>query len=391
MTDRLLTRRRFLTASAVGATPLAANACWVEPGRLQITDHVIGDPVPSGVPLRVVQLSDLHLQRVGRHEERIAAATHRLEPDVVVLSGDVIDRSDRMATLRSFLPLLPRNTLTFAIPGNWEHWAGVNLLELERVYQACGVRLLVNQTVRLDHNGVPLLVTGMDDSTGGHPDARHPKLEHGLITHGRVLSTGTAGRKSRSTKGRAMRTSLLMILLTGVSVSPSFGMVLTAAGTPLPSPAHRQLSAAPDSILHDLQGYAFQVRHSPALAGKARVMADRVASVLDLFGPRLGIRPEVTLLVLAPEHWADHTSFPVYGMPHILGEGTLVVAGEDNSFWQGLLPEPTSLPGEAAAALRRVYDDGTGGVSAAAFVTFLDDHVHGHRRQCGGLHRLQSQ
>jgi hypothetical protein len=127
-----------------------------------------------------------------------------------------------------------------------------------------------------------------------------------------------------------------------------------------------------------LFGYTFPVRHSPELESSARIHADRVASVLDRFGPRLGVRPEVSLLVLAPEHWADHTRFPVYGMPHILGGRTLIVAGKDNPFWRGFLPDPAALPEAAATAVRQVYDDGLGGVSAAAFFDLLAIHELGH-------------
>jgi uncharacterized protein len=187
--DHPITRRRFLAASAAGASALAANACWIEPNRLHLTEHVIGDSAPDRQPLRAVQLSDLHLVRIGRHEERIAETVHRLGPDVLLLSGDVIDRSDRLQTLRSFLALLPSSPATCAILGNWEHWAGLDLRELERIYDAQGMRLLVNETARLEHQGVPVLLTGVDDSTGGTPDLRHaladvePAANHLLLAH----------------------------------------------------------------------------------------------------------------------------------------------------------------------------------------------------------------
>jgi hypothetical protein len=107
-------------------------------------------------------------------------------------------------------------------------------------------------------------------------------------------------------------------------------------------------------------------------------MADRVASVLDLFGPRLGIRPDVTLLVLSPGDWFNHTRFPVYGMPHILGGSALIVAGEDNDFWRSFLPDPATLPDAAAAELRRVYADDSGAISGAAFFDLLAIHELGH-------------
>jgi len=192
LADRQLTRRRFLAVSAAGAAALGANACWIEPNRLQVTEHVLGEAAPGRTPLRVAQLSDLHLQRVGRHEEQIAEAVHRLGPDIVILSGDVIERSAQLPTLRSFLSLLPNSGATFAILGNWEHWADFDVQEVRRIYEAHGVELLVNQTSQLEHQGVPLVLTGVDDATGGRPDLHQaltgvqPAANHLLLAHSPV-------------------------------------------------------------------------------------------------------------------------------------------------------------------------------------------------------------
>lgn len=175
-----------------------------------------------------------------------------------------------------------------------------------------------------------------------------------------------------------MRVIVLCILVTGTAFFPAVGMALERYAGSASPPITRQLCAPADTTLRDLSGYAFPVRHSPSLESKGRVMADRVASVLDLYGDRLAFRPEVTLLVLAPEDWANHTNFPFYGMPHIRGGQTLVVAGQDNPFWRSQLPDPASLPADAAATLRLVYDDGSGGVSAAAFFELLAIHELGH-------------
>ncbi len=140
----------------------------------------------------MAQLSDLHLQRVGRHEEQIAETVHRLSPDVVLLGGDVIDRSDKLPTLRSFLSLLPSSSATYAILGNWEHWAELDLRELERSYEAHAVELLINRTTRLERHGVSVLLTGVDDATGGRPNLREsladvePAANHLLLAHSPV-------------------------------------------------------------------------------------------------------------------------------------------------------------------------------------------------------------
>lgn len=189
---RRFTRRRLLVASALGVAALGANGFWIEPNRIRVTEHVLGDAQSARASLRMVQLSDLHLQQVGWHEERIAETVRDLAPDLVLLSGDVIDRGDRLETLRTFLSLLPATSVTYAILGNWEHWARLDLGALERLYKAHAVNLLVNQSVRLEHEGVSVLLTGFDDATGGTPsvhdalDQVEPAPNHLLLAHSPV-------------------------------------------------------------------------------------------------------------------------------------------------------------------------------------------------------------
>lgn len=96
------------------------------------------------------------------HARRIAAAVNRLAPDVVLFTGDSIDRADRLGELQHFLTLLNPATRGYAILGNWEHWAGVDLLQLRGVYAKRGIRLLVNETAVVPHAGRVLLITGLD-------------------------------------------------------------------------------------------------------------------------------------------------------------------------------------------------------------------------------------
>ena len=52
-------------------------------------------------PIRVVQLSDLHIQKIGRRETKVIDHLKALEADLLVLSGDVIDREDHLPILHS--------------------------------------------------------------------------------------------------------------------------------------------------------------------------------------------------------------------------------------------------------------------------------------------------
>ncbi len=186
-----MTRRRFLAlAGGSAAAALAADAWLVEPRRVQFTHHAVNARTsPEQRAVRFIQITDLHLQAVGRMHRRIAAEVNRLAPDFIVLTGDSVDRADRLPELASFLALLDRRTPKYAILGNWEHWGGVDLDELAAVYRAASCRLLVNDFAVHQIGGRSIRVTGLDDLVGGRPDAGHalrdapPACAHLLLAH----------------------------------------------------------------------------------------------------------------------------------------------------------------------------------------------------------------
>ena len=168
----MITRRRMI--ASLGGVALAAagvEALILEPKRLEVTRHLIGrDAGTLGPVLRIVQISDLHLHEIGDLEERVAANVGDLRADVVVFTGDSVDRAHRLPVLRDFLSLLDPGVAKYAILGNWERWCCVDLQRLRSVYEAADCHLLVNESVVHEHEGAKLLVTGLDDFVGGQPD-----------------------------------------------------------------------------------------------------------------------------------------------------------------------------------------------------------------------------
>ena len=165
-----LSRRQFLVgALGVGFTAGGGGSLINERNQIDITHHVMNpEAPPAGGRVSFVQLSDLHLHRIGRHEERMAEAVNRLRPDFLAITGDTIDRADRLSVLDSFLGLLDPID-GFAVLGNWEHQSQVDHGALERTYSLHNINLLVNQSAVQEHRGKRLLITGLDDLVGGSP------------------------------------------------------------------------------------------------------------------------------------------------------------------------------------------------------------------------------
>ncbi|HRJ31022.1 MAG TPA: hypothetical protein PLV21_03335 [Cyclobacteriaceae bacterium] len=114
------------------------------------------------------------------------------------------------------------------------------------------------------------------------------------------------------------------------------------------------------------------------------VIAQRLANALRYNEQLLGFKPSVTLLVLSAADWGNYTSFPVYGMPHYTDTKTLVVAIEDNPFWQSFIPPLDQLPNELADQIRKTYSK-DGKLTMQPFFDLLAIHELGHafHTQCG--------
>lgn len=127
-----------------------------------------------------------------------------LAPDLVVLTGDAVDKRNRLGVLDEFLGLLPRVPLYVTL-GNWEHWAGVDPGRLAAIYGRHGGRLLVNRSVRLQHAGRAVLLTGLDDATAGRPDlARALRGAEPAATRTAARCSSSAGRRCARPGAAAM-------------------------------------------------------------------------------------------------------------------------------------------------------------------------------------------
>ena len=120
--------------------------------------------LPGGrAELRIVQLSDLHLGTLlgERWLERRVSEVNALSPDVVVVTGDLVDAEvGPVAPLAPALRRLSAPMGVYGVTGNHEFYAG-----LERslgVYEAAGIRVLRDAWVEA---GPGLVLTGVDDLT----------------------------------------------------------------------------------------------------------------------------------------------------------------------------------------------------------------------------------
>ena len=143
---------------------LMAYGTMIEPFRLQVSRVVVPILQVSnpGAPVRIVQLSDLHIERLTRRDRALPDLVAGLAPDLIVLTGDFLSTSyhdDPRAVddLRALLAQFHAPCGIYAIWGTIE----VDLPELLRpVLQDLGIVVLQDKAVEVPVGDASLWLMG---------------------------------------------------------------------------------------------------------------------------------------------------------------------------------------------------------------------------------------
>ena len=139
------------------------------------------------------------------------------------------------------------------------------------------------------------------------------------------------------------------------------------------------ISAQQYKELTELDGYKSKVYFSTGNDERAKTVAERMDRVLEFYNNLIAFEPEVTLLILNPTDWPQHTTFPVYGMPHYDDKRELlIIASDNNEFWDSFIPPIDQLPKELADKISLTYVDENGDLTMQAFFDLLTIHEIGH-------------
>lgn len=114
--------------------------------------------------IKLLQISDIHHRELGRENCRIVQKARELQPDYMVITGDLVSRDMQdFSGTASFLRQLRSICPVYLCPGNHELDLSQGVwMELQKVIGASGCHLLLNETVTLSRNpgGAPLYLAG---------------------------------------------------------------------------------------------------------------------------------------------------------------------------------------------------------------------------------------
>jgi uncharacterized protein len=185
-----VSRRKFIVDLFTLTTiALVVDAVWLEKFFIETKEFFLGDANRWTDNLKVVQISDLHLKSIDLQYKMLANKINELQPDLILFTGDSVDRGSKMDLFDEYLALFDDGIKKVAILGNREYKRGISIDKLKRIYNSHNTDLLINDSRVYSFGNNKISITGIDDFLEGKPDFPKaiknytPSDHHIVLTH----------------------------------------------------------------------------------------------------------------------------------------------------------------------------------------------------------------
>ncbi|MBQ8733880.1 MAG: metallophosphoesterase [Anaerotignum sp.] len=163
-----------------GGLLLAAFLYWQDNG-LMLTKMTYEGDVPKGFDgYKILQVADLQNKVFGRDQAPLLKKINASSPDIIVITGDLLDRHEGRTDVDSamgFIQEITNIAPVYFVSGNHEHQSGEWDILLEALIEA-GVTVLDNGKSILEKDGETITILGLaDKSVNQHYD----KMLHTLM------------------------------------------------------------------------------------------------------------------------------------------------------------------------------------------------------------------
>lgn len=164
-----LTRRKFIKRGILASIGLVLlDSLWFE--KYVIDWNYFDISKSEKDKIKIIQISDLHFDQLRYFHKSIAKKINSIKPDLIFITGDSVDKTEKIKSLNEFLELIDNSIKKYAITGNWEYWGKVNLTELKNVYSKNNYELLINENQTISIKNRQISIIGIDDLVGGNAD-----------------------------------------------------------------------------------------------------------------------------------------------------------------------------------------------------------------------------
>ena len=157
-------RKKYFIWLTVSAVVLM----WLLYGNLSLQTTIYKIKVPqeySGLDgYTIVQISDLHNAQFGREQSRLIKAVSEQSPDIIVVTGDLVDSSHtNIDVAMDFMEQAVEIAPVYYVTGNHEGWLEGTYDDLKTQLLQAGVIVLENEAFTVETEGDVISIAGVND------------------------------------------------------------------------------------------------------------------------------------------------------------------------------------------------------------------------------------
>ena len=182
-------QKKILLLAAVIVVGLIAFFKW-QNNSISINEIVFkNDIVPESFNgYKILQISDLHNKEFGSKQNKILSKIEKINPDIIVITGDLIDSNNTnidvaMDLINGAINIAP----IYYVSGNHEAWSG-SYNDLKSKLENSGVVVLDNRKIQVFNDNDSIDIIGLSDTAFIESDW----LEYGGNTKTKNLLTTLA-------------------------------------------------------------------------------------------------------------------------------------------------------------------------------------------------------
>ena len=111
---------------------------------------------------KIANISDLHSSYFGENQETLIDAIKEYEPDIIVLTGDIIDENNiDFNCVELLMSGLIEIAPVYSVSGNHEHSSYKDHMRLQKLYKSYGVTILDNEEVSIIKDNDEIRIYGL--------------------------------------------------------------------------------------------------------------------------------------------------------------------------------------------------------------------------------------
>lgn len=165
-------KKIFLGILILSIILISVWSFFIEPNFIKIEEISIKieNLPPSFKGIKIAHLSDFHSKKFGKRERKVLKILSDLNPNFIFITGDIINwNTKNLSSCQIFWKELSKNfkNKIFVVYGNHDHW-NRNFQTFDEFFRESGIKVLNNQSEKIEKNGEFIYLIGVDDPNLGY-------------------------------------------------------------------------------------------------------------------------------------------------------------------------------------------------------------------------------